>query len=123
MQPLAYDALLHIWQKRHQLPDDLPEFLDQLERRAPPDFQEQAHQTLLNETAGLFATHPTAVQRIRKARRRGEPGIFSIEKPARALFYDFPATARLVTGRHYRQNLRLAATPPMLKPVSEFFQE
>lgn len=122
LQHLGYDALQHIWQKRHQLPDSLPDFLDQLERRAPPDFHEEARQTLLNETAGLFATHPTAAQRIQKARQRDEPGIFSLERPARALFSDFAATARQVTGRHYRLNLRLAVTPPMLKPVSDFFQ-
>jgi Zn-dependent protease with chaperone function len=123
LEHLGYDALQHIWQERHQLPDSLPDFLDQLERRAPADFHEQACRTLLNETAGLFATHPTAAQRIQKARQRDEPGIFSLEKPARALFNDFAATARSVSGRHYRLSLRLAVTPPMLRPVSDFFQD
>jgi hypothetical protein len=110
-------------QRRHQLPDSVPDFLDQLERRAPADFHEEARQTLLNETAGLFATHPTAAQRIQKARQRDEPGIFNLERPARALFNDFAAAARSVTSRHYRQNLRLPVTQPMLKPVSDFFQD
>ncbi len=121
LEHLACDALRHLWNKRHLSPDNVPDFLDQLERRAPADFHDQARQTLLNETAGWFATHPTAAQRIRKARQREEPGIFSLEEPARALFTDFTATARVVTGRHYCQNLRLAVTQPMLRPVSDFF--
>jgi hypothetical protein len=31
------------------------------------------------------------------------------------------ATARLVSSRHYRLDLRLAVTAPMLKPVDDFF--
>jgi Zn-dependent protease with chaperone function len=123
LEHLAYGALHQIWQKRHQLPDNVPDFLEQLERRVPAGFHDQTRQTLLNETAGFFATHPTACQRIQKARQRAQPGIFGLERPARALFNDFAGTARLVTGRHYRQTLRLAVTNPMLKPVTDFFQE
>jgi hypothetical protein len=121
IQHLAYAALAKIWQKRHLMPESLPEFLDQFEKRLAAGFYEQAHLTLINETAGVFATHPTAAQRIRKARQRAEAGLFALEKPARALFGDFAAASKLVTGRHFRQNLRLAVTPAMLKPVSAFF--
>jgi Zn-dependent protease with chaperone function len=123
LEHLGYGALQQIWQKRHQLPDSVPDFLAQLERQAPAGFHEQARQTLLNESAGFFATHPTDCQRIQKARRRAEPGLFAIEKPARALFNDFAATAQFITARHYRRTLRLAVTDPMLKPVAQFFQE
>ena len=123
LEQFAYEGLQQFWERRRQLPDSVPDFLDQLEQRLPADFHERARHTLLNETAGLFATHPTAAQRIQKARQRAEPGIFALEKPARALFNDFAATSQLVTGRHYRQNLRLPVTNPMLKPVSAFFQE
>ena len=57
LEHLAYGRLDQIWKKRHQLPDSVPDFLEQLERRVPAGFHEQAHQTLLNESAGLFA-HP-----------------------------------------------------------------
>jgi len=123
LEQMGYGALNQIWQKRHQLPDSLPDFLDKLEGGLPDNFHENARLTLLNETAGVFATHPTAAQRIQKARRRYDPGVFAIEKPARQLFRDFAATAQVVTARHYRQNLRLAVTNPMLKPVGDFFQQ
>jgi hypothetical protein len=123
LQQLAYNALDQHWKRRHQLPDSLPDFLEQLERRLPPAFHEQARLTLLNETAGWIATHPTPAQRIQKARRSAIEGIFSLEKPARSLFNDFSGTAQLVTANYYRQNLRLPVTDRMLKPVSEFFSE
>ena len=123
LQGLGYDGLRKFWQKRHQLPESLPDFLDQLERRLPPAFHEDARMTLLNEKAGWFATHPTAAQRIKQARKQSLEGIFALEKPARALFRDFPTTARLVSSLHYRRTLGLAVTNPMLKPVADFFQE
>jgi hypothetical protein len=46
-----------------------------------------------------------------------------MEKPAHLLFQDFAGTARVVTFKHYRRNLRLAATDQMLKPASEFFSD
>lgn len=123
IEQMGYVGLQQIWQKRHQLPDSLPDYLDKLESGLPNTFHEDARQTLLNESAGLFATHPTAAQRIQKARRRSDAGQFSIEKPARGLFRDFEATAHEVTARHYRQNFGLTVTNAMLKPVTDFFQK
>jgi len=123
LQSLAYDGLNHFWKSRHQLPDSLPDFVQQLEKRLPPTFHEQARLTLLNETAGWFATHPTAAQRIQKARQKAVDGIFTMEKPARLLFNNFSRTAQAVTSGHYRSNLGLAVTDRMLKPVSEFFTD
>jgi Zn-dependent protease with chaperone function len=121
LQGLAIDGLAQFWQKRRQLPDSLPDFLEQLENRLPPTFQEQARMTLLNETSGWFATHPTPVQRIQKSRKQGAAGIFTMERPSRLLFNDFPGTAQIVTSIHYRQNLQLPVTDRMLKPANEFF--
>jgi len=123
IQSLAYPGLDQFWRARRQVPDSLPDFLDQFERRLPPDFYDKARLTLLNQTAGWFATHPTAAQRIQKARQRADPGIFALEKPARALFNDFAATARFVTRQHYRVTLRMPVTNPMLRPAGEFFRQ
>ncbi len=123
LHDMAYGGLVQSWRQRHLLPDSLPEFLEQLETRMPADFREQASRTLLNEAAGVFATHPTAAQRIRRARQRSEPGLFDLERPARALFTNFGGISKILTSCHYRQNLRLAVTPPMLKPAAEFFAD
>jgi len=121
LEQMGYDGLNQFWKKRHQLPDSLPDFLAQLETRVPPDFHEHARMTLLNETAGWFATHPTPAKRIQKARQQAVEGIFNLEQPARFLFNDFNGVARTITQLHYRQNLRLAVTDKMLRPATEFF--
>ena len=77
---------------------------------------------MLNETAPWFTTHPTPAQRIRKARQQAVEGIFTLEKPARLLFGDFERTAKAVTDRYYLQDLRLAVTNPMLRPVGEILR-
>ncbi len=123
LRQIGYNALDQIWEKRRQLPDSLPEFLNRLEKGLPSDFREDAQATLLNETPGIFATHPTPAQRIQKARRASEAGVFTIEKSASALFRDFAETSRVVTARHYRQTLGLAVTDSMLKPADAFFQK
>lgn len=121
LQQMAYDRLGQSWKRKHQLPDSLPDFLEQLERHLPCTFHEDARLTLLNETAGWFATHPTPAQRIQKARQRAVAGVFAMEKPARLLFNQFTGTAQVITAGYYRQNLRLPVTDPMLKPAGEFF--
>jgi hypothetical protein len=121
LHQVAMNGLSQIWKQRHKLPENLPDYLRELESRAPADFHEQARQTMLNETAPWFTTHPTPAQRIRQARQQAVEGIFTLEKPARLLFGDFERTAKAVTARYYLQDLRLAVTNPMLRPVGEFF--
>lgn len=123
LQSLAYDGLNHFWKKRRQLPDNLPDFLEQLEKQLPAAFHEQARMTLLNETAGWFATHPTPAQRIQKARQMGVEGLFMMEKPARLLFGDFSEAARAVTVHYYRRDLRLPVTDRMLRTTTDFFSD
>jgi len=123
LQNLAFRSLNESWKKRRQLPDSLPEYLRQLESRMPPDFHEQAQQTLLNETSGWFATHPTPAQRIQKARQQAAEGVFVMEQPAGWLFQDFAGTARVATEQYYRQDLQLPVTEPMLRPVADFFPD
>jgi len=122
LEYMAYDGLQNLWEMQHQLPASLPEYLRELEKHLPAGFHEKTHETLLNETAGPFATHPTACQRIQKARQLNQTGIFALEKPASGLFDDFAATSREVTDLHYRQTLQLAVVSSILKPASAFFQ-
>lgn len=123
LHSLAYQGLQQIWEKKHQLPDSIPDYLINLEKRMPGNFHDQARNTLLNETTGLWATHPSAARRIQKSRQQGAVGAFRLEMPASVLFGDFAGTAKTVTFMHYRQNLQLAVTPAMLKPAHGFFKE
>jgi hypothetical protein len=123
LEEVAFRELGALWKKRHQLPDSIPDFLTRLEQKMPANFHEAARNTLLNESAGLWATHPTAAQRIQRSRRADAPGIFQIELPSTVLFGNFAETAKSVTRKHYRQILQLAVTPAMLKPADGFFKD
>jgi len=123
LHSIAYQGLQQIWDKKHQLPDSIPDYLVNLEKRMPVEFQDQARNTLLNETPGLWATHPSAAQRIQKARQQGAVGVFHVELPASVLFDDYAGISKTVTIMHYRQNLQLVVTPAMVKPANSFFKE
>jgi len=105
-----------------QAVDNIPEYLIKLEMQMPANFHDQSRNTLLNETAGLWATHPTAAQRIQKCRQQAAAGMFQLELPASALFSDYLGTSRTVTYMHYCETLRLPIVPAMVKPVDVFFK-
>jgi Zn-dependent protease with chaperone function len=119
LNSLTYKELGQLWKKRHILPESVPDYTAHLEKRVAADFHEQSMNTLLNETAGLWATHPTAAQRIQKARQQETPGVFNLDAPASALFSDFIGMTKTITFMHYRENLELAVLPAMVKPLQE----
>ncbi len=123
LHSLAYQSFQQFWKKKNQVPDNIPEYLLKLERQMPKSFFDQARNTLLNETAGLWTTHPTAAQRIQKCRQQEAVGIFNLEMPATVLFSDFIGTSRTVTYMHYCESLRLPIVPSMVKPVQNFFKD
>jgi hypothetical protein len=123
LHSLAYQSFQQFWEKKHQVPDNIPEYLIKLEKQMPANFHEEARNTLLNETSGLWATHPTAAQRIQKCRQQEAAGIFHLELPATVLFSDFIGTSRTVTYMHYCESLQLPITPAMVKPVQNFFKD
>jgi len=97
LEQLAYNGLNQIWEKKHYMPDSVPIFSSSSSKGSRRISHEQARLTLLNEKAACLPLTRLRAQRIQKARQRTEPGIFGIEKPARALFNDFAGTAKLVT--------------------------
>lgn len=122
LQSLAYQELQQFWKKKHQLPDSVPDYLLKLEKRMPANFLDQARNTLLDEKAGLWATHPTAARRIQKARQLEMSGVFNLDVPAASLFSDFIGTSKTVSFMHYRENLQLAVLPAMVKPIQDFLK-
>jgi Zn-dependent protease with chaperone function len=123
LHSLTYQTMQQFWEKKHQLPDNIPDYLIKFEKQMPVNFYDQARNTLLNETAGLWATHPTAAQRVKNCRQQAATGVFHLELPAAALFSNFIGTARTVTYMHYSETLRLPIRPEMLKPAQDFFKE
>ena len=56
---------------------------------------------------GIFDTHPSDGDRIRRARPAGEPGVFRLDLPASVLFSHFEVVSKQVTHLHYAEDLGL----------------
>lgn len=113
----AYKEIPMIWNQSHRLPDNFPAHLLQHEAQIPAARRERIHDTLGLARTGLFDTHPSDGDRIRRARQAQEPGVFDLELPASVLFSNFEAVSRQVTYLHYAEDLGLAVDPAILRPV------
>lgn len=111
------------WRKTKQLPDNLSELLCQTHESLPPGILQKIDDTLGFHRTGIFDTHPSAADRIRRARMAGAPGIFHDDRPASSLFASFEHPARFVTLLHYTDNLGIPITNQMLLHVESKLTE
>jgi hypothetical protein len=114
---VTYKQIHAIWKKNHQLPDNLSELLRQAHDQLPPAILQKIDDTLGLDRTSLFDSHPSAADRIRQARKAGEPGIFHDDRPAAELFSSFEHPARFVTMLHYTDDLGIPITQQMLLHV------
>jgi len=113
----TYQQIRARWKKSRQLPDNLSELLRQMHESLPPHILKQIDDTLGFRRTGLFDSHPSPADRIRRARMAGEPGIFHDDRPASCLFANFEYPAQFVTVLHYTDNLGIPVTPQTLLHV------
>jgi Zn-dependent protease with chaperone function len=113
----SYKEMRVGWNLNKRLPEDFPAYLMSQERAMKP-----AAKTHLEDTAGLgltgiFDTHPSDGDRIRRARRAEQPGVFGLEAPATALFSDFEVLSKQVSQLHYKDDLGIPVVMAKLCPV------
>jgi len=113
----SYTELGNGWKASKRLPDNFPAFLMNHEAALS-----HAAKTELEDTAGLgktglFDSHPSDGDRIRQARKAGEPGVFDLDAPATMLFSNFEVLAKQVTHLHYEDDLGLPLAAAKLSPV------
>jgi Zn-dependent protease with chaperone function len=113
----AYKDLRSAWNLGKRIPDDFPAYFLNSAASMPETERTRLEDTMGLEASGLFATHPSNGDRIRKARQAGEPGIFHLDAPAKALFSSFDVPARQVTLLHYQDDLGLPLELAILVPV------
>jgi hypothetical protein len=112
-----YEKLRVNWKKYRTLPDNLPEVLRREHEALPAFALQQINDTLGLRRTRLLSTHPSPGDRIRQARKAGDPGIFHDDRPASRLFASFDHPARFVTLLHYTHDLGVPIKPAMLTPV------
>jgi len=100
----AYKEIRSTWNTSRRLPENFPAFLAFKEAALPAPLRTKIEDTAGLARTGLFSTHPSAGDRIRKARRAGEPGVFHLDHSATMLFANFDAVAKLITLLHYNDD-------------------
>jgi Zn-dependent protease with chaperone function len=116
----TYADLLRGWQRTRRLPDDFSAFLLWQETRVPLEVRERFQDTLGLARTRVLDSHPCPGDRIRCARRAGQPGVVHLEAPASALFSRFDVVSRYVSQSHYRDDLRLRFHNSSLQPIEDF---
>ena len=102
---LAYKEIRVGWNNARILPDDFPRYIMHHESKIPAVKKEAIAGSAGLARSGLFHTHPSTADRIRRARQAGAEGVFHLGFPASALFVNFSAVARQVTRLHYQDDL------------------
>jgi Zn-dependent protease with chaperone function len=113
----SYKEMVASWNMNRRLPDNFPAFLVRREMAIPHVQREKIEDTVGLARTGIFDSHPSDGDRIRQARRAGEPGVFHLEHPASTLFANFDAVAKQVTLLHYTDDHGLECDTSTLRPV------
>ncbi len=113
----SYKSMRASWNINRHLPDNFPAFLSKTEARMPAESRSQIEDTVGLSRTGIFDTHPSFGDRIRRARQAGEPGVFHLDYPATMLFANFDAVAKQVTFLHYTDSIGLPCDMAALVPV------
>jgi Zn-dependent protease with chaperone function len=105
------------WNRQLQLPDNLPVLVEYRANRLPAEKRAKVENRVGLDRTGWFDTHPSATDRIRRARQLAEPGVVESDIPAREIFENFDTVSRLVTLAHYEDDLNVPTSPDFLIPI------
>jgi Zn-dependent protease with chaperone function len=114
----SYHIIQTAWKVKKMLPDDFPAFLMQQDAKIPHDRRTFIEDTSGLSRTGIFHSHPSDGDRIRRARQAGEAGIFHLTQPAKLLFANFEAVSKQVTSIHYTDEIGLKFDHAALQPVA-----
>lgn len=114
----SYRTMRATWDSSRHLPDNFPAFLARMEQQLTPEQHRQAAERMTVARSGIFDTHPSVGDRLKRAKRANAPGIFRLAGAATLLFTDFDTAAKAATMRHYRDELGLPCDKASLQPAA-----
>ena len=113
----TYRHIQKEWKESQCLPENLPAALMRQEAALQHSAKTEIEDTVGLGKTGIFDSHPSDGDRIRQARIAGEPGIFKLDAPAKAIFSNFDVLAKQVTHLHYEDDLGIPLEKAKLSPV------
>lgn len=111
-----------VWRKQFQLPDNLPVLLEYRASQLSAEQRAKLENQVGLSKTGLLDTHPSAADRVRRARQLAAPGFEISDAPARELFENFDTVSRLVTLAHYEDDLNVPTSPDFLIPLEQLIR-
>ena len=119
---LGYADLRESWLNR-TLPSNLPVFLIARSGRLPDELLNQAR-ARLDETSGVFDTHPSDADRVRAAEALAAPGVLvGGDGPGTDLFRDFEGLSVAATRHHYEHDLGLSLETATLVEIDDAIRD
>lgn len=98
--------------------DDVPALIARFAQQTPPRLMADIKRAVQLSGTGLFDSHPSDMERIRRVRAGRFPGLLAGADPASQLFRDFPGLCRRATAAFYEDALGPhAPAPDALVPV------
>ena len=113
----TYKDMRTSWNLNKRLPDDFPAYFLAHARQISDIERTRLEDTMGLDPSGLFDTHPSNGDRIRRARQAGETGVFDLDAPATGLFSNFEIPAKQVTVLHYDDDLGIPVEIAKFVPV------
>jgi len=98
----VFEDLRASWRDR-KLGDNLPALVALKAEDFPAEKRSEILDKARQEKAGWFDTHPSPAARIRFAQKVADPGVFTADGSAAALFSDFEGLSRSITLAFYQQ--------------------
>lgn len=112
----AYKEMRVPWNLGKRLPDNFPAYLQRHDEAVSLEKRTKWEDTMGLDATGLFDTHPSSGDRIRRARQADESGVFRLAAPATQLFANFEVVSKQVTQLHYADDLDIPLEVAKLVP-------
>ena len=113
----AYKTMRVGWNNNRELPEDFCAYLDRVDSQIESTHRAKLEDRMGLRKTGVFDTHPSDGDRIRRARLANEPGVFHLDRPARELLCCFAVLAKQVTHLHYSDDLGIPVELAKLMPL------
>lgn len=102
------------------LAQDFPMLVKARRLTMPQEILENVTAKILEQSGGLFSTHPTLARRVYEAQKTQTEGIFALDRPATDLFQNYSALCREATLEHYRIHIGPRIRPESLMPNMQY---
>ncbi|MFO0922589.1 MAG: M48 family metallopeptidase [Pirellulales bacterium] len=114
-QSQALELMYHYFKNGH-LADDMIPILQYCRSNLSYELEQEIARILQNPDVPWYSTHPSDANRIARAKEADQPGVFSLDRPASDLFWNFDALCKGITWDFYRDQFGAHVSPDLLTP-------